>query len=251
MTPRARAEVLAAPEAWCLRPALDSSLPPARLVGMGEENRRALLGRMVAEPWRYAASACIAPSVAPCLGSEGMVPRPVLVRMFLVRDRNTWRAMQGGLGCVLPDDAQVWPSAGPVIAKDVWVFAENPAAIEGPAAARTPPLAIRRTAGDMPSRVADNFFWLGRYLERLEGAARLLRITIGRLSRPAPTPHEQAELQVLADCLTQAGLLNAEAIPGLGPHGLGQALLRVAEAGARSMRCWARSRASPACCATR
>jgi uncharacterized alpha-E superfamily protein len=80
----------------------------------------------------------------------------------------------------------------------------------------------------MPSRVADDYFWLGRYLERLEGGARLLRVTIGRLSRPAPTPHEAAELDVLTACLAQAGLLNAETIAGLGPAGLGQALLRVA-----------------------
>jgi uncharacterized alpha-E superfamily protein len=154
--------------------------------------------------------------------------------MFLVRDRTGWRAMPGGLGCVMQDDAQAWPSAGPVLAKDVWVLAENPAAIERPSFHRTPaPLPIRRTAGDMPSRVADNFFWLGRYLERLEGAARLLLIAIGRASRPAPTPHEMAELEVLADCLTQAGLLNAEAIAGLGTAGLGtaglgHALLRAA-----------------------
>jgi uncharacterized alpha-E superfamily protein len=76
--------------------------------------------------------------------------------------------------------------------------------------------------------VGDDFFWLGRYLERLEGAARLLLITIGRVSRPAPTPHEMAELEVLIDCLTQAGLLNAEAIAGLGAGGLGPALLRAA-----------------------
>ena len=49
---------------------------------------------------------------------------PVLVRIFLVRDRGGWRAMPGGLGCVLPDHAQAWPSAGPVLAKDVWVLAE-------------------------------------------------------------------------------------------------------------------------------
>jgi uncharacterized circularly permuted ATP-grasp superfamily protein/uncharacterized alpha-E superfamily protein len=224
----ARASVLAGTDAWCLRPALDSALPPVPLAVMAEPRRRALLDRMAAAPWQFAASAVVTPSVAPCLDGEGLVPRPVLVRMFLVRDRNGWRAMQGGLGCVLPDGAQAWPSTGPVLAKDVWILAENPAAIEGPTSARTPPLAIRRTAGDLPSRVADNFFWLGRYLERLEAAARLLRIAIGRLSRPAPTPHEMAELDVLIACLTQAGLLNAEAIAGLGPASLGQALLRVA-----------------------
>ena len=223
-----RASILAGPDAWCLRPALDSALPPVPLAALAEPRRRALLERMEAAPWQFAASAVLTPSVAPCLDGEGLVPRPVLIRMFLVRDRCGWRAMQGGLGCVLSDEAQAWPNTGPVLAKDVWILAENPAAIEGPAQARTAPMPIRRTAGDLPSRVADNFFWLGRYLERLEGAARLLRITIGRLSRPAPTPHEMAELDVLIACLTQAGLLNAEAVAGLAPAGLGQALLRVA-----------------------
>ena len=224
----ARASVLRDPDKWSLRSAHDGIPPPLPLATMADANRQTLLDQMRAEPWRFAASAKLTPSVAPCLDAEGLVPRPVLVRMFLVRDQDDWRAMPGGLGCVLPDDAQAWPGTGPVVAKDVWVLAESSAAIEGPRAARTPPLAIRRTAGDMPSRVGDNYFWLGRYLERLEGAARLLRITIGRLSRPAPTPHEMAELEVLIACLTLAGLLNAEAIEGLAPSGLGQALLRVA-----------------------
>jgi uncharacterized circularly permuted ATP-grasp superfamily protein/uncharacterized alpha-E superfamily protein len=223
-----RAAVLGNPGEWCLRPALDGALPPVPLAAMNEAKRQDLFGRAAAAPWRYAASAVMTPSVAPCLDGEGLVPRPVLVRMFLVRDRGDWRAMPGGLGCVLPDQAQMWPSAGPVLAKDVWVLAENPAALEGSSSPRTAPLAIRRTPGDMPSRVADNFFWLGRYLERLEGAARLLRITIGRVSRPSLTPHELAELDVLIACLTQAGLLNAESVAGLGPAGLGQELLRVA-----------------------
>ncbi len=224
----ARDDVLRRPADWRLRPACDGALPAVSLAAMGEANRCAMLGRVTAAPWQFAATAVMSPSVAPCLDGDKLVPRPMLVRMFLARDRTGWRAMPGGLGCVLQDDAQAWPSAGPVLAKDVWVLAENPAAIEGPASNRTSPLAIRRTAGDMPSRVADNFFWLGRYLERLEGAARLLLIAIGRASRPTPTPHEMAELEVLTDCLTQAGLLNAEAIAGLGAAGLGQALLRAA-----------------------
>jgi uncharacterized circularly permuted ATP-grasp superfamily protein/uncharacterized alpha-E superfamily protein len=216
------------PTDWSLRPALEGKRPQTPLGPMAEPDRRDLLGRVAAAPWRFAANAMLPPSVAPCLDGGKMVPRPIRVRMFLVRDRTGWRAMPGGLGCVLQDAAQVWPSAGQLLAKDVWVLAENPAALEGPPANRAAPLAIRRTAGDMPSRVADDFFWLGRYLERLEGSARLLLIAIGRVSRPAPTPHEMAELEVLTDCLTQAGLFNAEMIAGLGAAGLGQALLRAA-----------------------
>jgi uncharacterized circularly permuted ATP-grasp superfamily protein/uncharacterized alpha-E superfamily protein len=224
----ARETVMRAPTDWRFRPAFEGAVPAVALAATAAMNRRALLDRVTAAPWRFAASAILMPSVAPCLDTDTLVPRPVLVRMFLVRDRTGWRAMQGGLGCVLPDEAQAWPGAGQVLAKDVWVLAENPAVIEGSPSSGTPPLAIRRPAGDMPSRVADDFFWLGRYLERLEGAARLLLIAIGRVTRPAPTPHEMAELEVLIDCLTQAGLLNAEAIAGLSSTGLGKALLRAA-----------------------
>jgi uncharacterized circularly permuted ATP-grasp superfamily protein/uncharacterized alpha-E superfamily protein len=185
---------------------------------------------LAAEPWRYVARPAIEPSVAPCLSADGLVPRPILVRMFLMRDRGVWRALPGGLGCVLSDALHAWPDEGTLLAKDVWVLAENPAANERPTPFRAAPLAIRRTAGDMPSRVADNFFWRGRYLERLEGAARLLRVTIGRLSGPAPTPHELAELDVLIACLAQAGLVNADTVAGLGTTALSHALLRVAGA---------------------
>jgi uncharacterized circularly permuted ATP-grasp superfamily protein/uncharacterized alpha-E superfamily protein len=223
-----RTRVLANPADWCLRPALDAAVPPVALGTVGEAKQREWAARVEATPWRFAASARVSPSVAPSLEGEALVPRPVLVRMFLVQGRHGWRAMQGALGCVLADDAQGWPATGPLVAKDVWILARDPDAVEGEAAGTPPVLAIRRTAGDLPSRIADNFFWLGRYLERLEGAARLLRITIGRIIRPAPTPHEIAELDVLVACLSQAGLLNAEAVAGLGPGGIAQALLRVA-----------------------
>jgi uncharacterized alpha-E superfamily protein len=76
--------------------------------------------------------------------------------------------------------------------------------------------------------VADNFFWLGRYLERLEGAARLLRAALNRTSHPSPALHELAELEVLIACLAQAGVVNAETVIGLSLPGLSEALLRAA-----------------------
>jgi uncharacterized alpha-E superfamily protein len=43
-------------------------------------------------------------------------------------------------------------------------------------------MALRRSGYDLPSRVADNMFWLGRYVERTEGAVRLLRSVLTRLT---------------------------------------------------------------------
>jgi uncharacterized alpha-E superfamily protein len=41
---------------------------------------------------------------------------------------------------------------------------------------------LRRVGNNLPSRLADNFFWLGRYAERLDCAARTLRATLLRFS---------------------------------------------------------------------
>ena len=40
-------------------------------------------------------------------------------------------------------------------------------------------VAIRRNPGTLPSRAADNLFWLGRYLERGEATLRLVRAALG------------------------------------------------------------------------
>jgi uncharacterized circularly permuted ATP-grasp superfamily protein/uncharacterized alpha-E superfamily protein len=226
-----RAAVLADPAGWRLGSAIDPALPTVPLAGLADAERRAEFDRIAAAPWRFAATRMLAPSVAPCLDGDTLVPRPVLIRMFLVRGRAGWRAMPGGLGCVVPDETAVWPRTGQVRAKDIWVLAGDPAETLGPPSKRIPPLAIRRTAGDLPTRVADDFFWLGRYLERLEGAARLLRIAIGRVGRPAPTPHDLAELEVLVACLTRAGLLDSDKIAGLGVVKIGHALLGIVGSG--------------------
>jgi uncharacterized circularly permuted ATP-grasp superfamily protein/uncharacterized alpha-E superfamily protein len=226
--PAARDAVLRDPGAWLVRPALDGEAPPLAPGTLPAKARQGLLTRIAAAPGKYVARAPVAASAAPCLDGGQLVPRPLVIRLFLAYADGAWRAMQGGLGCALPDGAAAWPVAAPGLAKDVWVLAQDPLDITGPPARRTPALAIRRTAGDLPSRAADNFFWLGRYLERLEGAARLLRAGLTRLARPSPAPHEMAELQVLTACLTQAGVLNAETVSGLRHPGLSEALLRAA-----------------------
>ena len=226
--PDDRDAVLRDPDSWLVRPALDGAAPPLAPATLAEEVRRGLLARVGAAGGKFVARAPVSPSAAPCLEAGQLVPRPLVIRMFLAQADGIWHVMPGGLGCALPDGAAAWPIAAPGLAKDVWVLAQDPMDIAGPPAMRIPALAIRRTAGDLPSRAADNFFWLGRYLERLEGAARLLRAALARLSRPAPTPHEMAEIEVLTACLTQAGVLNAETITGLSPPRLIEALLRAA-----------------------
>ena len=183
-----------------------------------------LAPRLIGAPLRLAGAATVAePATVPWLAGETLEAEPYRLRLFLARTHDGWRALRGGLARRMADPAAT-SAAAPAAMKDVWVLSETEAAAEGAAAGRVPRLAIRRDAGALPSRVADNFFWFGRYLERLEAGAFLLRIALIRAASPAPTPHEAAETEVLIDCLTHAGLVDAERVRGLGPARLAQAL---------------------------
>ena len=157
---------------------------------------RTLLGEDLLLPWAEE----VAPSVAPTWAGEGLEPRPVRLRLFAIGGPGgTWTVMPGGLA---------WVEDASPRCKDVWVLAEDRVDIVGPSTQQPGPLAVRRTAGDLPSRVADGLFWLGRTVERLERAARLIRASVARLLRGAMLlPHEAAELGVLIRCLTDSGLI--------------------------------------------
>jgi len=231
---QARALVNADPGRWLLRSATDGVAPARAVAELPEAARRDLLARIADRPGAYAASAAVPPSAAPCVGPEGMVPRPVVLRMFLVNQGGgRWCALPGGLARVMEGSDRLagrLPRQG--LSKDVWVLSEENADIVGPSVISVPPLPLRRTAGELPSRVADNLFWLGRYVERLETAGRLIRATLTRLTRGAPLPRELAEIRTLAACLVDAGLVTREAaVSPPGSAALPDALLRAMKDG--------------------
>jgi uncharacterized alpha-E superfamily protein len=86
------------------------------------------------------------------------------------------------------------------VAKDVWVTNDSDAPASSPAVVQTatPP---RDVAGsDVPSRIAEQLFWVGRYAERIEVVTRLLRTTTRRLtgeSHPARDPQLEVCLRLL------------------------------------------------------
>ena len=217
---RARETVWRDPAQWLIRGATDgrsAAIEPARL---NAAEREALLADIAREPWRFAATPAVAPSVAPCAGPNGMVPKPVVLRIYMVFDGREWRAMDGGLARVIESDEKLCGALpGEGLSKDVWILNDERSDIVGPPALPAFAVAIRRTAGDLPSRVADNLFWLGRYVERLEGSARLARATLHRLARGVIMPHELIELEALSRSLEQADLIPAEATGILGGGG--------------------------------
>ena len=214
-------------EGWLVRKATDGNSPPVVPMMLSTAERAELAARMEADPAAYAASVAPTPSVAPCAGVNGLEAKPVALRMFLTFDGTRWRAFPGGLARALSEeDALAGRLPRNALSKDVWVMADEASTVQGALGLTTPTLALRRTAGDLPSRVADNFYWLGRYLERLEEAARLQRAIIVRILRPSPTARELAEMQILVASLSSIKMMDAEDASVLGAGMLASAVMR-------------------------
>lgn len=196
---------------WTVRSALDPSAPPVALAGLSPTARLELDQAIENRTWGFTASTPVPPSLAPCHGPDGLSPRPVVLRLFLMHDGADWRMMQGGLARVLnPGEHVTEALPSSAVFKDVWVLRQENQDIQGPEPARQPKVAIQRSIGDLPSRVADDFFWFGRYVERLEAQARLGRTGLLRRTRGAPLPRELAEIKVLSECLAAVGLASGE-----------------------------------------
>ncbi len=121
-------------------------------------------------------------STTPVWTGNGLTPRPFTLRVFLTATENGWQVMPGGFCRIssTPDPRAVSMQNGDRSA-DVWVLAEGAV---GDATLMPSPdnVRVRRSSGMLPSRAADNLFWLGRYVERAESTLRLTRILVGRLS---------------------------------------------------------------------
>ena len=77
---------------------------------------------------------------------------------------------------------------------------------------------VRRILGHLPSRAADNLFWLGRYLERAEATLRLVRSLCTSLMDAEAAVHGAGEtLTKLQELLIAWDALDEDA---LGVHAL-------------------------------
>lgn len=228
--PASRTQALADLPSWLIRSAIDGAGEPIRAASLSVAARERLAQRISDRPWEFVALKPVLPSYAPCVGEgETLEPRSVVVRLFMIFDGRAWHAFQGGLGTVLSsDDAAAGRLPYDELSKDVWVLIDEQNTIVGPDSTPLGALPIRRTAGDLPSRVADNFFWLGRYLERLENAARLTRVFLKRIARAALLPRDMPKLAVLVKCLNEAGLISPDAGPHSSPDMLAEMILRAA-----------------------
>lgn len=212
--PAARATVLANPGRMILGGALSTALPfdpHAGRVPADTLSREALARKLDREGAQLVAQESVTLSTTPALIDGTILPRPMTLRVFLARTQQGWQVLPGGFARIgaTPDPAAIAMQRGGKAA-DVWIVARHKVETLSMVPAR--PEAYRRPLPSaLPSRAADNLFWLGRYVERAEGIIRLLR---ARNTRMAEAGLAAAPLfDCLAPLFAAQGVKPDEGIP--------------------------------------
>lgn len=160
---------------------------------LGPAARAELANRIREAPGRFVAQRRVRVSTTPVLEGGILQPRALALRSFLVADMAgggggapvlppAYHMMPGGLALVGgargERDVSMGAGAG---SQDAWVIGDEPVSITSLLPPPGLPVELSREGGDLPSRVADNLFWLGRYAERADAIARVGRVIAARL----------------------------------------------------------------------
>jgi uncharacterized circularly permuted ATP-grasp superfamily protein/uncharacterized alpha-E superfamily protein len=182
--PREREHVEAAIDRLLIAPAFGDApagLPDGQPVlggSLPHRARAALIADMRRRPQDYVGREVVRLSTTPGLQGGTLVPRPFTLRVFAARDASGgWTVMPGGFARLGDDpDVRAAVMGEGAFSADVCVICDRPVESATLLPTNAP---IRRNPGTLPSRAADNLFWLGRYIERGDATLRLIRAALG------------------------------------------------------------------------
>ncbi len=151
-------------------------------------------------------------STTPAYSNGKLSPHPMSLRVFLARTSRGWRVMPGGYGRIgrTQDAAAIALQRGGSVS-DVWVVSDGPVSTETMLPSPASPY-VRSQIGVLPSRAADNLYWMGRYVERAEGFIRILRSLNIRLAESG-----RADTPLLEHARQYPGFLGVDPAAGIPP----------------------------------
>jgi uncharacterized alpha-E superfamily protein len=143
------------------------------------KERAALIRRLQARPYAYVAQEHVALSQAPVWRSNdtaNFAARAFTIRVYAIATESGFRVLPGGLARVASESSvDVVSTQRGGGSKDIWVLSRGE---DEPAVAATRRLQVSMRPDELPSRLVENLFWLGRYTVRCADNARLLRSTV-------------------------------------------------------------------------
>jgi len=171
-------------------------------------SRDAVAKLIDSRPYDYVAQRRVMLSRAPTFDADGSVrPEPMMLRVFVAATKDGFRVMPGGLALSTTVDGD--PTVRGDSSKDVWVIAEGSIDTFSMLGLSLNAPVLKRSDRDLPSRTGDDLFWLGRYLERAEGAVRLFRSLMTRLSGEGGVAVAEIALEHLTALLVSQERLSA------------------------------------------
>ncbi|MEM9252565.1 MAG: circularly permuted type 2 ATP-grasp protein, partial [Planctomycetota bacterium] len=171
---------------------------------MTTQQRAELAERIKARPHHYVGQESVALSMGPVWQQGSMTRRHLMLRAFVTATRDGYAVLPGGLvRCSADADSMVVSMQRGGGSKDAWVLTDEPISRLSLLKGVESPVEIERGGHDLPSRLADSLYWLGRYVERADMLARLLRAIARRLTEET-SPHGTPELPALLAALDDA-----------------------------------------------
>jgi len=183
----ARASMLSDLQKLVIAPAFGATVPgvldegAVHMRDLQQAQRDKIAAAIVERGIDFVAQEAVQLSTMPVWANGRLEPRPFVLRIYAARTEEGWQVLPGGFCQVSAslDPRAVSLQRGSSLA-DVWVLSdqadEGASLLPGEASAE-----VHRTRDVLPTRVAENLFWLGRYLERAENCVRLARALALRL----------------------------------------------------------------------
>jgi len=149
------------------------------------KTRDELISRLRARPQAYVAQELVEFSQAPAWSTRHerrLLPRGVALRVFVAATPQGYAVMPGGLTRVSAiSDARFISMQRGGSSKDTWVLSEGEVNTFSLLKHLVRKDDLVRSGSNLSSRVVENLYWFGRYAERCDDAARLLRVGLSRL----------------------------------------------------------------------
>jgi uncharacterized alpha-E superfamily protein len=188
---------------------------PRLMADLTDDQRKAFLTRFNDRPGDFVGQEVVRLSTTPVLRDAQLSPAPFVLRVYAAATPDGMRIMSGGF-CRTSErpDVRAISMGEDARTADVWVIADK--LVERVTLlASQDDVQVRRILGHLPSRAADNLFWLGRYLERAEATLRLVRSLCTSLMDSEAALHGAGEtLTRLQELLISWGALDEAALGG-------------------------------------
>jgi uncharacterized circularly permuted ATP-grasp superfamily protein/uncharacterized alpha-E superfamily protein len=188
-----RDEMIDKLDSMVVAPAFGDDLPDALIregtfgADLDETERARIIQSITDRGVDFVVQEAVTLSTMPAWHEGRLEPRPFILRLFLTRSGDGWTVMPGGFVRIADNvDARAVSLQRGGRTADAWVLSEGPV-VETTLLPTPEQIAIRRATGVLPSRAADNLFWVGRYIERAEATLRLVRALINRIGEADET----------------------------------------------------------------